>query len=52
VARALEDVRRAAAAGDNVMPVVMEAVKAYATVGEIMAALKAELGTFEEPVRF
>ena len=25
---------------------------AYATVGEIMGALKAEFGTFREPVRF
>jgi methylmalonyl-CoA mutase N-terminal domain/subunit len=34
------------------MPSVMDAVTAYATVGEIMGALKAELGTFREPVRF
>jgi methylmalonyl-CoA mutase N-terminal domain/subunit len=34
------------------MPAVMQAVTAYATVGEIMGALKAEFGTFREPVRF
>ena len=48
----LDAVRAAAASGDNVMPSVMQAVTAYATVGEIMGALKAELGTFREPVRF
>jgi methylmalonyl-CoA mutase N-terminal domain/subunit len=50
--RCLERVRAAASSGQNVMPAVMEAVTAYATVGEIMGALKAELGTFREPVRF
>jgi methylmalonyl-CoA mutase N-terminal domain/subunit len=34
------------------MPAVMNAVVAYATVGEIMGALKAEFGTFPEPTRF
>jgi methylmalonyl-CoA mutase N-terminal domain/subunit len=52
VERSLEGVRRVAAAGDNIMPAVMEAVRSYATVGEIMGALKAEYGTFREPVRF
>ena len=51
-ATALDRVRAAAAAGDNVMPAVMDAVSAWATTGEIMGALKAELGTFSEPVRF
>jgi methylmalonyl-CoA mutase N-terminal domain/subunit len=35
VARALEELRRATEGGENVMPAVMEAVRAYATVGEI-----------------
>ena len=52
VHEALDGVRRAAADGDNVMPGLMQAVAAYATVGEIMGALRAELGTFREPVRF
>ena len=30
----------------------MEAVTAWATVGEVMSALKSELGEFREPVRF
>ena len=45
-------VRAAASSGENVMPAVMDAVAAYATVGEIMGALKAEFGTFPEPTRF
>jgi methylmalonyl-CoA mutase N-terminal domain/subunit len=48
----LAGVRAAASSGANVMPAVMEAVQAYATVGEIMGALKDEYGTFREPVRF
>jgi methylmalonyl-CoA mutase, N-terminal domain len=52
VERSLDAVRAAAASGDNIMPAVMDAVTAHATVGEVMAALKAELGEFREPVRF
>jgi methylmalonyl-CoA mutase N-terminal domain/subunit len=52
VARRLDRVRAAAASDENVMPAVMAAVTAYATVGEIMGALKAEFGSFQEPVRF
>jgi methylmalonyl-CoA mutase N-terminal domain/subunit len=52
VKKTLDRVRAAALSGENVMPSVMDAVTAYATVGEIMGALKAELGTFREPVRF
>jgi methylmalonyl-CoA mutase N-terminal domain/subunit len=52
VDKTLDQVRAAASSGENVMPSVMEAVTAYATVGEIMGALKSELGTFREPVRF
>jgi len=52
VAGALEQVRAAAAAGDNVMFAAMDAVEAYATVGEVCAALKSVFGTYEEPVRF
>jgi methylmalonyl-CoA mutase N-terminal domain/subunit len=52
VERTLDGVRAAASSGDNVMPAVMEAVTAFATVGEIMGALKDEFGVFREPVRF
>jgi methylmalonyl-CoA mutase, N-terminal domain len=52
VEKTLAAVGAAAASGENVMPSIIEAVTAYATVGEIMGALKAEFGTFVEPVRF
>jgi len=52
VARALDDVRRDAAAGANTMPAIVDAVKAYASVGEITAALVAVYGRYREPVRF
>ncbi|MFO1309998.1 MAG: methylmalonyl-CoA mutase family protein [Burkholderiales bacterium] len=52
VARALDDVRRAAAARENAMPAIVAAVKAYATVGEITAALVSVVGRYREPVRF
>ncbi len=41
---ALEAVRRAADQGKPLMPLFIEAVKAYATLGEIMAALKEVYG--------
>ena len=52
VTQTLEGVRRAAKDGQNVMPSVIEAVKAYATVGEICGALTEVFGTYVEPVRF
>jgi methylmalonyl-CoA mutase N-terminal domain/subunit len=52
VSEALQGVRRAAKDGQNVMPSVIEAVKAYATVGEICGALTEVFGTYVEPVRF
>ena len=52
VARTLDAVRRAAAGGANTMPAIVDAVKAYASVGEITAALVDVFGRFREPVRF
>jgi methylmalonyl-CoA mutase N-terminal domain/subunit len=48
----LGKVRAAAAAGENVMPSVMDAVEAYATVGEVCGMLRDVFGTYQEPVRF
>jgi methylmalonyl-CoA mutase N-terminal domain/subunit len=43
----------AAAAGDkNLMPFIIEAVKAYATVGEICGSLKEVFGEYKEPAIF
>jgi methylmalonyl-CoA mutase N-terminal domain/subunit len=47
----LAEVRAAAAGNQNVMPAMMNAVRAYATLGEITRALKDVFGEFEEPVR-
>ncbi len=52
VETALEEVRAAASGSANVMPAVMAAVEAYATVGEVCGTLKDVFGTYQEPVRF
>ena len=52
VSQALDDVRQAANAGDNVMPAIIAAVSAYATVGEITDCLVDVYGRFPEPIRF
>jgi len=49
VANALEKLKRAAAAGENTMPATIEAVRAYATLGEICDALRDVYGLYEEP---
>lgn len=48
VANRLEAVQRSAAAGGNVMPSIVAAVREYATVGELMSALYAECGEWQE----
>ena len=51
VRRALDRLSAAAATDDeNVMPHLVECCHAYATVGEMVAALKAHWGEFQEPV--
>ncbi len=49
VANALEKLKRAAHANDNTMPATIEAVRAYATLGEICSALRDVYGIYEEP---
>ena len=49
---ALGAVRAAAQAEKNVMPAMVEAIKAYATVGEITRELAGVYGRYREPVRF
>ncbi|MEJ2541266.1 MAG: methylmalonyl-CoA mutase family protein, partial [Gemmatimonadota bacterium] len=44
---ALEAVRSAALAGDNLMPPIIQAVKANATLGEISGVLREEWGRYE-----
>jgi methylmalonyl-CoA mutase, N-terminal domain len=52
VRAALARVRSDAQAGRNVMPALMEAVKAYASVGEMTKELVDVYGRYREPVRF
>ena len=52
VAEALAQLRADAQAGRNVMPALMRAVKAYASVGEMTRELVAVYGRYREPVRF
>jgi len=49
VERALDAVRVAASGTESVMPSIIAAVEAYATVGEISSALEDVLGTYREP---
>ena len=49
VVRTLDKLRRAAEAGDNTMPATIEAVREYATLGEICSALRDVYGIYEEP---
>ncbi|MDS0223336.1 methylmalonyl-CoA mutase family protein [Haloarcula sp. S1AR25-5A] len=48
VEAALDELRNVVANGGNVMPVIIDAVKAYATMGEIMAVFEAEYGSYQE----
>jgi methylmalonyl-CoA mutase N-terminal domain/subunit len=50
VKAALDKLREAAKGKDNLMPYIVEAVKSYATVGEMTDAMKEVFGTFKEPV--
>jgi len=50
VSRALEALQRAAQGRENLMPYFLDAVRAYATLGEMTAVLKAVFGEFKEPV--
>jgi methylmalonyl-CoA mutase N-terminal domain/subunit len=52
VDRTLARVKADAQAGANVMPAIMEAVKAYASVGEITNKLVEVYGCYQEPIRF
>jgi len=49
VSQLLDEVHRVAEGDDNIMPVLIEAVKTYATVGEISDALRDIFGEYREP---
>ena len=48
VARRLSALRKAAQGSDNLMPYIFDAVKSYATLGEICDAMREVFGTYEE----
>lgn len=48
VGQALDRLRIACAGTENTMPYILEAVKAYATLGEIIGVMKDEFGTYRE----
>ncbi len=47
VARALDDLRNAALGGVNLMPVLVDTVKTYATIGEICGVLREIFGEYK-----
>ncbi|MGB7876828.1 MAG: methylmalonyl-CoA mutase family protein [Anaerolineales bacterium] len=49
VGQALDKLRIACEGTENSMPYIMEAVHAYATLGEIIGVMKEVFGTYEEP---
>src|SRR5215813_6852271 len=49
VARSLDSIRMAARRSENTMPATIEAVRSYATLGEICSALRDVYGIYEEP---
>ena len=52
VERTLSSLKVGAAKGDNTMPLILDCVKAYCTVGEISDALREVYNTYEEPAVF
>ena len=49
VSKTLDRLRKAAKLNENTMPATIEAVRAYATLGEICSALRDVYGIYEEP---
>ena len=52
VKEVLEELRRAAERNENLMPTILRAVKAYATVGEICNVLREVYGEYKPPTIF
>ena len=49
VAKTLEELKRKAQTKENLMPYLLKAVETYATLGEIVDALKEVFGEYQEP---
>lgn len=52
VKRRLEELKKAAAGTENLMPYILDAVRAYATEGEIVQTLKEVFGVYREQAVF
>lgn len=52
VQQSLNKIQEACANGDNIMPYIIKAAKAYATMGEIVVIMKAEFGEWKESAVF
>ncbi len=50
--KALEGLRRACEGDDNTMPLILDAVRAEATLGEICDVMRAVFGVWEEPLLY
>ncbi len=50
--RALENLKRATEGSENTMPYIIEATRAYATLGEIMGVFREVFGEYMEPAVF
>lgn len=50
VAETLQELRNAAQSGDNLMPYILDAVKAYATLGEICGILREVYGEYQQQI--
>ncbi len=48
--KSLQELKNAAEKDVNLMPFILDAVKAYATIGEIVNTLKEVYGEYEEPI--
>ena len=52
VKETLEELKKAAEKDENLMPTILKAVKAYATVGEICDVLREVYGEYKPPTIF
>jgi methylmalonyl-CoA mutase N-terminal domain/subunit len=52
VGNRLQELKTAARGKENLMPVLLDCVRAYVTEGEIMGALKEVFGVYREPILF
>jgi methylmalonyl-CoA mutase N-terminal domain/subunit len=50
VRKALDRLKQEAGSNGNLMPCLIDTVKTYASLGEIMDTLKEVFGTFKEPL--